>query len=107
MKTTHRNRAAKTSVALPPLEPFQQQMIELMPLADQLAERIITTMAIHADPFTVEDATEFLYHHMLKTTHRTKAGERQDVRDGNEASALSDSSLMIGFVLGRRIGGVR
>jgi hypothetical protein len=101
------SRSKKTSPAftLPPLEPFQQQMIDLMPLADALAERIITTMPIDADPFTVQDATEFLYHHMLKTSHKSERDETEDQRRGSEMSAAEDASLMIGFALGRRIGG--
>jgi hypothetical protein len=82
----------------------------MLPLADALAERVMNTLALGCDPFTAEDAQECLYHHLMQTTHKRdpKDDDLSDDADyGNRMSAGNDAALMIGFALGRRIGGAR
>jgi hypothetical protein len=44
---------------------------------------------------------------MMRTTHKVTKPQTEDQRQGNEMAAVEDAALMIGFALGRRIGGAR
>lgn len=103
---THRHEQIE-AVELPPLAPFQQGLIALLPLAEALVDRVVTTLCFDAVPFTVEDAMTFLYQRMMQTTHTPTRSDSEDEDAGNRMSAAEDAALMVGYVLGRRIGGAR
>lgn len=100
--------SARLDVQLPPLTPWQEKMIPMLPLAEALAERVVNTLCLGCEPFSVEDAQDFLYHHLMKTTHTPDPEwDDDDEGVGNRMSASNDAALLIGFALGRRIGGGR
>ena len=92
---------------LPPLNVFQRASMELQPLVDALADRVIATMCGIGEPFTVEEAQTCLYHHLMESTHKPNPKDEEDAAAGNRMSACEDAALMVGFALGRRIGGAR
>jgi hypothetical protein len=104
----HMPRQKNSTVpTLPPLGPFQRASLEVQPLVDALADRVIATLCGIGEPFTVEEAQTFLYHRLIQTTHKPDPRDEEDAATGNRMSACEDAALMIGFALGRRIGGAR
>ena len=104
------SRTTKKSTApqLPQLEPSQRRTLELQPFAEKLAERVMLTLCSLGDPFTIDDAIDAMYSHMMATSHRPGPDDRKDDEIvGIRMCAHQDAGMMVGFALGKLVGGAR
>lgn len=93
---------------LPVLAPEQQQQTDLLPVAEGLVSRLLTTMRAGGDWFDVQNARGILSTRMLETVYRLPPGEKETAqgRRNRELCATTDAAFMIGMALGRRLGQV-
>ncbi len=89
---------------LEPLSDYQQRLLSFQPLVDALVERIIVTICLNCDVFSLGDAHDVLYQRVLDSDPGYGKAETADERHGRELSVAEDTALMLGIALGRRLG---